>query len=196
MRQGLDKMSVLQAAVEIAEQEGYERVTLASLAKKLQIRTPSLYNHVQGLPGLKKEMALYAIRKLKEHLTEAAIGRNGEDALYSIGIAYVSFVRHHSGLYEASLGAPDPMDEEIRMESEAVVTLLLRILEAFSLRDDDAIHAVRGLRSIVHGFASLELKHGFNMDVDGDKSLRYILRTYITGLRTNNEQADNEQASS
>ncbi len=81
MRQGLDKMSVLKAAAELADQEGFEQVSLASLAKKLQIRTPSLYNHVQGLPGLRKELACFALRKLKEELAEAAIGKSGDEAL-------------------------------------------------------------------------------------------------------------------
>jgi hypothetical protein len=73
--------SVLKAAADLADQEGFEQVSLDSLAKKLQIRTPSLYNYVQGLPGLKKELACYAIRKLKEELAEAAIGKSGDEAL-------------------------------------------------------------------------------------------------------------------
>jgi AcrR family transcriptional regulator len=182
MRQGLDKTAVLMAAAEMADQEGFEQITLASVAKKLQIRTPSLYNHVQGLTGLKRELACYAIRKLREELTEAAIGRTGEEALYAIGIAYVSFVRQHPGLYEATMGAPDPLDPDFQAAGNDIVVLLLRLLEPYKLDHEDAIHTVRGLRSIVHGFASLELKKGFNMNVDTDKSLRHILSTYVSGL--------------
>jgi AcrR family transcriptional regulator len=184
MRQGLDKMSVLKAAADLVDQEGFEQLSLASLAKKLQIRAPSLYNHVQGLPGLKKELACYAIRKLKEELAEAAIGKSGEEALYSIGIAYVSFVRRHPGLYEATMGAPDPLDTDVQAAGNEIVALLLRVLEPYRLDRENALHTVRGLRSIVHGFASLELKKGFNMNLDTDETLTHILSTYLTGLRT------------
>ncbi|WP_027415989.1 TetR/AcrR family transcriptional regulator [Aneurinibacillus terranovensis] len=182
MRRGLDKMTVLKAAAELADREGFDKITLASVAKKLQIRLPSLYNHVEGLAGLKKELALYSIRKLKNQLAEAAIGKSGAEALYSIGIAYVSFVRRHPGLYEAMMGAPDFLNPDIQAAGNEIVALLLHVLEAFELDPINAIHTVRGLRSIVHGFASLELRKGFNMDVNTDESLIHILHTYVAGL--------------
>jgi AcrR family transcriptional regulator len=184
MRKGLDKTSVLEAAAKLADQEGFEKITLASVANKLQIRTPSLYNHVQGLPGLKKELACYAIRKLYEELVDAAIGKTGEEALYSIGVAYVSFVRRHPGLYEATMGAPDPLDSDIQEAGNEIIVLLLRVLETYRLDHVNALHTVRGLRSLVHGFASLELRKGFNMDLNTDETLKHILNTYLTGLRT------------
>ncbi|WCK56615.1 WHG domain-containing protein [Aneurinibacillus sp. Ricciae_BoGa-3] len=187
MRQGLDKDLVLIAAGELADQIGYEKVSLASLAAKLQIRTPSLYNHISGLPGLKKELACYAIRKLKEKLAESAIGKSGREAILSIGEAYVSFVRRHPGLYEATMGAPDFRDPEVEAAGNEIVALIFRVLEPFYLSELNAIHAVRGLRSIVHGFASLELKKGFNREVSTDETLAVILNTYITGLRLNAE---------
>jgi hypothetical protein len=52
MRQGLDKMSVLKAAADLADQEGVEQMFLAFLTKKLQIRTPSLYNHMQHFKNI------------------------------------------------------------------------------------------------------------------------------------------------
>jgi AcrR family transcriptional regulator len=184
MRQGLDSSLVLSAAAELADELGYDKVTLASIAKKLNIRTPSLYNHVEGLPGLKKELALYSIEQLKASLIEAAIGRSMEDALYEIGAAYIAFVRAHPGLYEATLGAPDLLDAEVQKAGNEIVLLLLRVLEPFRLSEEMALHAVRGLRSIVHGFASLEMKEGFNMKLDKDTSFKMILETYMNGLRT------------
>jgi AcrR family transcriptional regulator len=75
-RAGLDQQIVLQAAAEIVDQHGWETLTLALLAQKLGIRTPSLYNHVNGLPGLRHKLAIYGMQQLKEALTNAAIGQS------------------------------------------------------------------------------------------------------------------------
>lgn len=46
-----------------------------------------------------------------------------------------------------------------------------------------AIHAARGLRSIIHGFVSLELADGFGLVLDHDASFVWVLRGYIAGVR-------------
>jgi hypothetical protein len=58
-------------------------------------------------------------------------------------------------------------------------------LEVFQLDRDDALHTIRGFRSIVHGFATLELKNGFGLALDRDESLRRLLNTFLAGLRVN-----------
>ncbi|WP_248929223.1 TetR/AcrR family transcriptional regulator [Paenibacillus hamazuiensis] len=181
-RQGLDKTVVLRAAAEIADSVGLEQVTLAALAQKLNVKTPSLYNHVNGLPGLRKELALHGLTLLKEELADAVLGKAGDDALLAVGWAFVTFARNRPGLYEATISAPDPQDPELVRASEDVVGLLYRILEPYRLSTDDAVHVIRGLRSLVHGFAMLELKHGFGMDIDRDESLRRLLAIYIAGI--------------
>lgn len=184
MRQRLNKLTVIKAAADLADREGFEKVTLSAVADKLKVRTPSLYNHVEGLPGLKKELACYAIKQMKEEMVKAAIGRSGREALFAIGISYVSFARRCPGLYKATMGAPDPKDLDIQKAEEETVSLLLRVLEGSGLDQKSALHRVRGLRSMVHGFASLELNQGFSMDLDRDESLRDMLNTYLAGIWT------------
>lgn len=182
-RQGLDRLTVVKMAAELADQVGLEQVTLAALSGRLNVKTPSLYNHIQGLPGLRKELALYGIEQLNEALTEGVLGKSGDDAVIAMGNAYVAFVRRHPGLYEASLGAPDMADPDIQKASTIVVTTVLRILEAYRLEPEEALHTVRGIRSMVHGFASLEGKKGFQMDLERDVTLHHMLTTYLRGLR-------------
>lgn len=186
-RIGLDLPALLRSAAELADKEGLEAVTLAALAKKLNIRSPSLYNHVDGLDGLRKKLAIYGYECLTQSLTDAAIGRSGDEAVLALGKAYVSFVRRHPGLYDATLRAPDHRDPEVQQAGGVLVELVLRVLEAYGLTDEAALHAVRGLRSILHGFASLENRGGFRMALDVDESLERLLQVYIAGLRRNIE---------
>jgi AcrR family transcriptional regulator len=182
-RQGLDKLVVLKAAAELADQVGLERLTLSALSERLNVKTPSLYNHIKGLPGLRRDLALYGFMQLKEALTGSALGKSGDEAVIAAATAYVAFVRRHPGLYEATLRAPDMSDPEIQEASSANVSIMLRILEDYRLEPEEALHTVRAFRSMVHGFASLEERQGFRMQLDRDMTLNHMLATYLRGLR-------------
>ncbi|MBO8172965.1 MAG: WHG domain-containing protein [Bacillaceae bacterium] len=181
-RTGLDLQTILEAAAKIADEQGMDNVTLAILSKKLGIRSPSLYNHVDGLNGLRQKLAEYGLTKLYDTLIKAVIGKSGDDAVFTLGEAYVHFARRHPGLYEATFHAPDPADTDLQQAGQEIVDLVVRVLEPFDLDQDSAVHAVRGLRSICHGFASLEQKGGFGIPLDVDTSFRMLLETFVAGL--------------
>lgn len=181
-RIGLDLPTILQAAAELADKHGFDAVTLASLSRKLGIRPPSLYNHVDGLQDLRKKLAIYGIRRLHDALTRAAVGRSGDDAVRALGEAYVAFVRNHPGLYEATLRAPDPKDPEVQRAGKETADLVVRVLNAYGLEEEAALHTVRGLRSLFHGFASLEQKGGFGLPLNPDKSFRLMIDTFLEGI--------------
>ncbi len=188
-RVGLDRETVVREAAALADVEGLEALTLARLAGKLGIRPPSLYNHVAGLEDLRRELALLGLRDLTERLGRAAVGRAGEEAVEALAEAYRAYARQRPGLYAASLRAPDPQDSDWQAAGERVVGIVLAAFAGFGLRNDEALHAVRGLRSALHGFVGLEATGGFGLPLDRDESFRRLIRAYLSGLRV---QADAE----
>ncbi|MBE3570288.1 MAG: WHG domain-containing protein [Bacillales bacterium] len=192
-RIALDLLTILETAAEIADNEGLDAVTLASLAKKLGVRPPSLYNHIEGLHGLRKQLAVYGLEQLYSTLADASIGRSGDDAVHTLGKAYVSFARTHPGLYEATLQSPDPLDLDIQRAGNEIVKLTLRVLHAYDLDDETAMHAVRSLRSIFHGFASLERKGGFGLPLDHNVTLQFLIDTFLTGILQKQKSMDVNQ---
>ncbi|MEO2077914.1 MAG: TetR/AcrR family transcriptional regulator [Bacillus sp. (in: firmicutes)] len=178
----LDIATILAAAGELADQQGMQEVSLANLAKKLNIRPPSLYNHFEGLPGLRKQLAIYGIERLYAEMADAAIGVSGTEAVLAVSRAYVNFARIHPGIYESTLLAPDPEDVEVQQAGAKIVELSVRVLKAYHLEGDRALHAVRGLRSILHGFSSLEQKGGFKLSLDLDASLLIIIQAFLAGM--------------
>jgi AcrR family transcriptional regulator len=182
---GLELTEILGAAAELADQFGMQEVTLANLAKKLGIRPPSLYNHFDGLGGLRKKLAIYGLDQLYKALAQSAIGVSGDVAVLTISKAYVDFTRKHPGIYEATLMAPDMEDEDVQQAGSKIVDLTIRVLQAYRLDGDTATHAVRGLRSILHGFSSLEQRGGFKMALDLNESLEIIIKAFIHGMREN-----------
>src|SRR5512135_163248 len=87
----LDTAAVVQAAADLIEAEGLEALSLGRLAKQLDVQTPSLYNHIDGLPGLYRELALRSTRELGEALGRAAIGKSGPAALLALAEAYRAY---------------------------------------------------------------------------------------------------------
>ena len=71
-KRGLDKVSVIAAAAELANENGLDGLSLKDLAKHLDIRSPSLYNHISGLDELKREIMLYGWEQLGDALLKAA----------------------------------------------------------------------------------------------------------------------------
>ena len=84
-RTRLTKTAVVQAAAELINEEGADALSLNRLAEKLEIRTPSLYNHVDGLPGLQRELAVMNARQLADRLSAAAIGKSGAELFGAVG---------------------------------------------------------------------------------------------------------------
>ncbi|WP_018756456.1 TetR/AcrR family transcriptional regulator [Paenibacillus terrigena] len=183
-RIGADLNTIVQTAVEIADQDGFYEVTLTRVAQKLNIRPPSLYNHIDGLQELRKQMAIYGLHELYAALLEAnASVKELDQGLHAIGEAYVDFARRHPGLYEATFQAPDPSDPEVERAGTDIVMFAVHFLRSYGLEGDEVIHATRGLRSILHGFSSLEQKGGFRMDLERNESLHVIINTFIAGIR-------------
>lgn len=182
----LTKSAVIAAAVELLNDEGPDALTLNRLADELDIRTPSLYNHVNGLPGLQKDLAVLNARLLADRLAEAAIGKGGTELFMDVAQAFRAYVKENPGLYMATLRAsgtqPDP-DPDLIREEEGALKVGLAVVTSLGLKGDDAIHAVRAFRSMVHGFATLEVAGGFGLPQDCDKSFRRLVEALALGLR-------------
>ncbi|WP_239617545.1 TetR-like C-terminal domain-containing protein [Cohnella mopanensis] len=182
MRAGIKPEIVIATAADIADRIGWEQITLANVAGQLGIKTPSLYNHVEGLPDLRQKLALYASEQLRDQLHDAAIGHTGKQAFIEVGKAYVAFVRQHPGLYEAINRVSEPKPQMFEQTSEAILNLFIRLMQPLGIPSEEAVHAIRGLRSMVHGFASLEAMGGFQMQEDLMESLSKTITYYIDGL--------------
>ena len=180
-RAGLDKAAVVQAAAKLVDEEGLEQLTLGRLADHLGVRTPSLYNHVAGLPGLKQDLALYCLRELYDRLTRAAVGKSRAEAIFAFADSYLAYARETPGRYALTL-APDQDNQEVQAIATQIVDVIGAILAPYHLSEQDTIHAIRSLRSIVHGFILLETAGGFRMHVDPDASFHWLINMFITGL--------------
>lgn len=181
-RVALDPERIVAVAVEIADADGLGAVTLARISAALGVRAPSLYNHVAGLDGVLRGVALRGLRELGEALTAAAVGRSGPEALTAAAHAYRAYATAHPGAYAATQGVSADADDEFREAQRRTTEVLFAVLRHWPLGDEDLIHATRAIRSALHGFTTLETGGGFGLPVDLDRSFAQVVTVQIAGL--------------
>jgi AcrR family transcriptional regulator len=181
-RRGLDRAQVLDAAGALADEEGLGLLTFARLASVLSVRAPSLYNHVDGRPALLRLLTLRALGELTDAIAAAAAGLAGADALRASAHAYRDYARARPGCYEATLAAPPAEDKEMQLAAARLLELLAAIMRGWRLEGEDAIDAIRAVRSALHGFVAIERAGGFAMARDTDASFEALIDTLARGL--------------
>jgi len=56
-------------------------------------------------------------------------------------------------------------------------------MASLGLQGEAAIHAVRAFRSMIHGFATLEVAGGFGLPQDCDESFHRLINALVAGLK-------------
>lgn len=182
-RAGLTPQRVVDEAAKVADEVGWERLTLAAVAERLGVRLPSLYKHVSSLEALRSHVRAQALRELTAALARPLLGAAGTEALRAVAIAYRDFAREHPGRYEATIAAPSPDNPEHVKAAEAAMEVIGATLRGYRLTGDEAIDAARTLRACLHGFVHLEGAGGFGLPVDVDRSFARMVDSLDVTLR-------------
>ena len=188
-RAGLSRDEVVRLALRLVDEvgpSGYDELSLARVASAAGVATPSLYNHIDSLAALRREVALACTRDLADVCTSATIGRSEADALRSLSVAMRGYALTHPGRYAAAQEGPDPDDPahaELRNEAGRLVGVVAAVLQGFGLAESRAIDAVRAARSALHGFLAIELAGGFRLPDDLDRSFDTLVDLLVEGFR-------------
>lgn len=183
-RAGLTTEVVLETASRMFDEHPVDGVNLAALAERLGVRVPSLYKHVDGMPGIRRGVMINAKTALAGTLGQAAIGRSRDDAVKGMAVAYRHWARTHPGQYPLTMGAPARGDTDDLAASAAIADVVYNVLSGYGLHGDDVVHATRFLRSALHGFIALENTGGFELPVNTDDSFARLTDSVVAALGT------------
>ncbi|WP_055551295.1 TetR/AcrR family transcriptional regulator [Streptomyces sp. NBRC 110028] len=158
---GLTAERLARAGAELADEVGFEQVTVSELARRFDVKVASLYSHLKNSRDLKTRIALLALEELADRAAEALAGRAGKDALTAFGHVYRDYAREHPGRYAAAQFRLDPKTAAASAGGRHA-QMTRAILRGYDLAEPDQTHAVRLLGSVFHGYVSLELAGGFS----------------------------------
>ncbi|MFJ4689932.1 TetR/AcrR family transcriptional regulator [Streptomyces sp. NPDC088766] len=182
-RAGLTPERLTRAGAEMADEVGFDQVTVSALARRFDVKVASLYSHVRNSHDLKTRIALLALEELADRGSAALAGRSGKDALTALADVYRDYAHDHPGRYAAA---------QFRLTPQAAAAsagarhseMTRAILRGYDLTEPDQTHAVRLLGSVFHGYVSLEQAGGFSHSApDSQESWSRILDALDALLR-------------
>ncbi|MGI5131760.1 TetR/AcrR family transcriptional regulator [Pseudonocardia sp. CA-107938] len=182
VRAGLTTAKVVDIALEVIDEHGLDGLTLAIVAKRAGVATPSLYNHVASLGELRGHVGVRLLDEMTGRFTAAVLGLSGDAAVEALAHEYRAYVQEHPKRYAAM--PMDPMHDPLQQAAGTqLVQVMLATLRGYGLTGSAAIHATRRLRVIVHGFASIESGGGFGLPEGLDDTYDQLIRMYLDDLR-------------
>ncbi|MGZ0145560.1 TetR/AcrR family transcriptional regulator [Kribbella sp. WER1] len=185
-RVGLSRPRLAQAGAELADEVGFDQVTVSALARHFNVQVASLYSHVRNSDDLKTRIATVALTELADQAAAALAGRAGADALTAMADVYRTYAHQHPGRYAAARHVPTDLNSDEYVTAARRHSELWRaVLRAYDLSEPAETDAVRLIGSVVHGYVSLELAGSFAYsDPSSDSSWSRILDSLDALLRT------------
>ncbi|MET7680702.1 WHG domain-containing protein [Streptomyces sp. NPDC005423] len=169
-RAGITADRLVTAAADLADEVGFENVTLSALARRFGVKDASLYSHVRSVQDLRVRVAFLAGGELVDRIAVAVAGRAGRDALTAFADAYRAYALERPGRYAAT---QIRVDQALVADSPALrrtAEITYGMLRAYGLEEPDLTDAVRLLRSTFHGYCALESTGGFGAPRDVQRS--------------------------
>ncbi|HEY0452605.1 TetR-like C-terminal domain-containing protein [Actinophytocola sp.] len=180
-RAGLSAAVVVDAALAVIDEHGSDGLTLAAVAARTGVATPSLYKHVAGLGELRVLLGIRVLEEMTERFTAAVLGRSRDDAVSALMRAYRDYVTEYPARY-ASMPLDPLHDPGLAAAGGKLLEVVFATLRGYGLTDSAAVHTTRCLRAVAHGFASLEAGGGFGLPEDLDQTYDQLIDTVLAGL--------------
>ena len=168
--------------MELVDSIGTDKLTLKTLAEKLGVRSPSLYNHFNSLSDLHSALMLYGWKQLEYRVMQAAIGKSKDDAIKSMCVAYLEFSMEHIGLFSVMQSYNQHISKETETATIGLIDTMLQVLSAYNLSEENKVHIIRVFRSFLQGYVYLVQCDGFGKTVSIKDSFNVGVDLFLKGL--------------
>lgn len=182
--EALTRNDVVQAALYCLETEGEKSLGINRVARELNIKPPSIYNHIESNDELRVAVAIEGWKKLYNTLVLANLtNKEKKECIKILLNTFRIFAHNNKNLYMVvSTTFIDQNRVDFLEVSTPFFELFNEILKIFNINKEEQIHVLRWLRSISHGFIMLELQKQFELPENVDQSYDFIIKTAIDFL--------------
>lgn len=177
----LTRETIVATAIEMIEAEGMEKLSTNELAKRLGVKTPSLYRYVENRTVLLREVNAETFRALFRALS-GPLAQKGTptERIQNIARAYRAFAHSRPITYGLAYTNTIPELYPDAAEQEQSV-LPFQALMAEIAGEAESLPALRGFLALIHGFVMLELAGQFQRGGDLNAAFEAALAAYLRG---------------
>ena len=189
---GLNKEIIIESAKEMIEKDGVQQFSMRKLAERLEIKTASLYTHIESMEALFTEIGLAALNDQKDCLLNAIGEKHGDTAIEAVAESYRQFAAEHMELYRFIMQMPSGDDEVLKEAAAVTAEPFMKVLDDYHISDSRKMHWQRVLRGLMHGFVSEEQSGYFShYPVSVNESYDIAISCVIAGLHK--EECENSE---
>lgn len=181
-RQGLDKETVIEQAARLADEVGFSNVTLKLLAERMNVKSPSLYKHIDGIDSLNKELMIYGYKMLEKMIIDKVMGKSGDDAVRALCNAYYELATNRPGVFRAMENYRRFVDAESKQATDGIFKVTSQIFSVYNLNSVQKTHLIRTFRGFLQGFLTLAVNNLFTDSIDIKESFDLSVNVLIAGV--------------
>ena len=126
---------IITTSARLSNEVGLNNLSLKMIAEELNIKSPSLYNHISSLDDIKEKLMIYGWKELGEKATESAVGVAGYEALRNMCYAFYDYATNNKGVFTAMLWYNKFESEEKNEATVKLFSLLFRVLQPLTISD-------------------------------------------------------------
>ena len=97
-RRNITEELIVETSARIANKVGLDNLSLKSIAEELNIKSPSLYNHITNLDDVKRRIMIYGWKQVSEKIVDSAVGVSEYEALKNMCYAFYDYATTNKGI--------------------------------------------------------------------------------------------------
>lgn len=175
---------IVETAACIANKVGLDNLSLKSIAEELNIKSPSLYNHIKNLDEVKQRIMIYGWKQVSEKLVDSAVGVSEYEALKNMFYAFYDYATTNKGIFTAMFFYKKYESAENEKATERLFYIMFKVLKPLDISDDNINHIIRTTRSFLEGFCSLVNNNAFGNPVSIKESFDLSVEIIINGIKS------------
>jgi len=175
---------IIEISAKLANKVGLENLSLKIIAEELNIKSPSLYNHISSLENIKEKLMIYGWKQMEEKMIDSAVGVSGYDAIKNMCYAFYNYATENKGIFTAMLWYNKYKSVEKKSTTKRLFDLLFKIMKPLNISDNNINHIIRTLRSFLEGFSLLVNNNAFGNPVSIKESFELSLEIIMNGIKS------------
>lgn len=177
----ISKELIVQIAIELIDISGSDGLSLNEVARRLEIKPPSLYKHIKNIAEIKREIFLFINNQITIEITKK-IKKGDKNPILKYCQIQRSFAKKYPNRY---LFISSDIVKDKNEFPDSMILLRDFIAELIEHKNKNSPKEIRyqarAIRSLVHGFIMYELNGGWSQIVEIDKSFNKSIG-YLTKL--------------